>query len=346
MNPMKRLPLLLLTSALLLSSACKSESRPDANPASTPGAANAQPTPPPGAIELSSAAMKKELEKDPNDLNTHFTLGTAYFMEGKYLEAAGEFKFVAEKKPDDVEALDKLGMSYTAAKKFDEAADAFKRALSLQPKNAYLHQALADVYEKAGKSAEAAAERAEFQKLDPNVRAKTLLAAGNFQEAAAEARKVSPANAETHYTLGSALLRLDQPAEALASFRQAIKLNPKHADSYFQTGNAYDRLNQQEEAARAFREAARLNPKDADAFYNLGNTYNKLNRPKDAAEAFAQAVRLRPDDAGARVRLAVAQLKQGNAAAAREQQEALKTLDPQAAQQLQQAIEQGAQKLP
>ena len=82
--------------------------------------------------------------------------------------------------------------------------------------------------------------------------------------------------------------------------------------------------------------------KDADAFYNLGNTYNKLNRPKEAAEAFAQAVRLRPNDAEARVRLAVAQLKQGNTAAAREQQQALQKLDPEAAKQLQQAIEQGA----
>src|SRR5215207_6828690 len=203
-------------------------------------------------------------------------------------------------------------MDYTAAKRFDEAAEAYKRALRLQPKNAYLHQALADVYEKAGKSAEAAAERAEFQKLDPNVRAKALPGAGKFEEAAAEARKVSPANAETHYTLGSALLKLNQPAEALASLREAVRLNPKLADSYFQTGNAYDLLNHQ----------------------------------KEAAEAFAQAVRLRPDDAEARVRLAVAQLKQGNAAAAREQQEALQSLDPGAAKQLQQAIEQGGQKLP
>lgn len=347
MNPTKRLPLLLLTSALLLSAACKSES-PAANSGATPGApaADAQPTPPPGSIELSSAAMQKEVEKNPDDLDAHFTLGTTYFLEGKYLEAAEQYKIVAEKKPDDAEALDKMGMAYTAANKFDEAADAFRRALRLRPKSAYLHQALADVYEKAGKSAEATAERAEYQKLDPNVRAKTLLGAGKFEEAAAEARKVSPANAETHYVLGNALLKLNQPNEALASFQEAIRQNPKYADAYFQTGNVYDGLKRQEEAAKAFAQAARFNPKDADAFYNLGNTYNKLNRPKEAAEAFAQAVRLRPNDVEARVGLAVAQLKQGNAAAAREQQEALKALDLGAAQQLQQTIEQSAPKAP
>ena len=348
---MKRSSLLLLTAALLLSAACRSESRPDAsaNVSATPGApaADAAPTPlPPGTVEVTAATLQKDVEQNPEDLTSRYNLGTAYLVEGKYLEAAEQFKFVAEKKPDDVDALDKLGMAYRSANRFDEAADAFQRALRLQPKNAYLHQALADVYEKAGKIAEAAAERAEFQKLDPNVRAKTLLNAGKFQEAATEARMVSPANAETHYVLGSALLNLKQPAEALASFREAVRLNPKHADTYFQAGNAHDQLNQQEEAAKAFREAARLNPKDADAFYNLGNTYNKLNRPKEAAGAFAQAVRLRPADAEARVRLAVAELKQGNVAAAREQHEALKSIDPNVAQQLLQAIEQGAQKLP
>jgi cytochrome c-type biogenesis protein CcmH/NrfG len=63
-------------------------------------------------------------------------------------------------------------------------------------------------------------------------------------------------------------------------------------------------------------------------------------------EAFNAAVRLRPNDVEAHIRLAVAQLKLGNAAAAREQLEALKSLDPEAAKQLQQAIEQGGGKLP
>ena len=355
---MKRSSLLLLTAALLLSAACKSESRPDAaanantssaDLVSTPGASGqpgAQPTPPPGTVEVNTSTLTKDVERNPEDLTARYNLGTAYLVEGKPLEAAEQFKYVAEKKPDDADALDKLGMAYTSANRFDEAADAYRRALRRQPQSAYLHQALADVYEKLGKTAEAAAERAEFQRLDPNVRAKTLLAAGRFKEAADEARKVSPANAETHYVRGNALLNLKQPAEALASYQQSIKLNPKYADAYFQSGNAYDQMNQQEAAAKAFQAAARLNPKDADAFYNLGNTYNKLNRPKEAAEAFAQAVRLRPEDAEARVRLAVAQLRQGNTAAAREQQEALKKLDPGAAAQLQQAIEQGVPKAP
>src|SRR5215203_95807 len=105
MNPMKRLPLLLLTTALLLSTACKSESPTDpaANPGATPGApaANAQPTPPPGAVEVNADTLKQDVEQNPEDLAARYNLGTAYLVEGKYLEADGEFKLVAEKKPDD-----------------------------------------------------------------------------------------------------------------------------------------------------------------------------------------------------------------------------------------------------
>lgn len=334
MNPSKRLPLLLLCSALLLSAACKSESRPAAN-------ANVEPTPPPGMAEMSTATLKKDVEQNPEDLVARYNLGTFYFAEGKYAEASEQFKFVVENKPDDVEALDKLGMSYAAANRFDEAADAFQRALRLQPENAaYYHQALADVYEKSGKTAEAAGERAAFQKLDPNVRVKVMFRAGKYEEAAAEARKVSPPNAETQFILGDALFKLKRAGEALDAYKEAVRLNPKYGEAYFQMGNAYDLLNRQEEAAKAFQAAARLNPQDADAFYNLGNTYNKLNRPPEAARAFAEAVRLRPDDAEARLRLAEAELKQGNAAAAREQQEQLRKLAPEAAQRLQQAIDQ------
>jgi tetratricopeptide (TPR) repeat protein len=106
-------------------------------------------------------------------------------------------------------------------------------------------------------------------------------------------------------------------------------------------GNAYDRLNQQEDAARAFQDAARLNPQDADAFFNLGNTEGKLNRYKEAADAFAHAVLLKPDDAEARYNLGVMRLKSGDVSGATEQYNALKGINPEAANKLQQLIGQG-----
>jgi cytochrome c-type biogenesis protein CcmH/NrfG len=348
MHPMKRLRPLLILSALLLSFAsCKSESRPDAAsaPGATPaasgpnnGAASAEATPPPGAVEVSEATFRKELEQNPDDPVARYNLGTIYLANGKFAEAAEEFKVVTAKEPQNVEAFAKMGIAYASANKLKEAVDAFKGALKLQPKNAELHRRLAEVYEQYGMTAEAERLRAEFKRLEPNARAKELYQAGKYEDALGELRKGSRRDAESFYVEGLALLKLQQPGEAASVLRQAARMKPNYADTFFQLGNAHDQLNQQEEAAAAFKEAARLSPNDADALYNLGNTYDKLNRPRDAAAAFAAAVRVRPSDAGARFMLASAQLKQGNVAAANEQYEALKSLSPETAEKLQRLI--------
>src|ERR1043165_8780305 len=103
---MKRPSLLFLTVALLLSVACKSES-PNA-PAASPAAANATPSLPPGAVEVNTSTLKKDADENPQDVTARYNLGTAYLVEGKYLEAAEAFKFVAEQKPDDADALAKM----------------------------------------------------------------------------------------------------------------------------------------------------------------------------------------------------------------------------------------------
>ena len=105
-----------------------------------------------------------------------------HVAEGKFAEAADEFKFVVGKNPKDVDALAKLGIAYASANKFDEAVDAYKRAVALSPKSGELHQRLADVYEKTGKTSEAAKERVEFERLQPNERAKELYKAGKYEE--------------------------------------------------------------------------------------------------------------------------------------------------------------------
>ncbi|HYH85879.1 MAG TPA: tetratricopeptide repeat protein [Pyrinomonadaceae bacterium] len=342
---MKR-PLLLLSVAALCASlaSCKTDNKTGeaANNSQPSASPVAEFTPPPGAIELSESSLQKDIEKNPEDADAHFTLGELYLTNGKYLEAAGEYKFVVGKNPKDVEALKKMGIAYAAANKPDEAIDAFKRAVALAPKDAELRRRLSDVYEKAGKTAEAARERGEFGRLQPNERAKELYRAGKYEETIVELQKVASKNAETYGLMGATFLKLNQTKEAVSALRQAVRMNPKHADAFFQLGNAYDKLGQPDEAAKAFTQAVRLNPSDADAYFNLGNEQSKLSRHKEAAQAYAQAVKLKPDDADARFRLGVAHLRSGNLAGANEQLKALKSLKPEIAEQLQQQINQSA----
>ena len=55
---------------------------------------------------------------------------------------------------------------------------------------------------------------------------------GNFDESLEQfdlALREAPELAAGHYYRGSALLKLDQPEEALAEFRRALELDPDHA---------------------------------------------------------------------------------------------------------------------
>ncbi len=325
MNQMKRLlPFLLIVALTPLFASCKSESKPDASKGAT---ANATPTP--FVVEVSTDTLKKDVQQNPEDTTAHYNLGTAYSYEGKFDAAAEEFKFVVSKNPNDSNALAKLGDSYKSAGKLEEAADAFRRALALTPDSADLHQSLADVYEKLGKASDASKERAQVERLRPNQRAAELYKDGKYEEALAELRKVSNKNAETHALIGSALLKLNEAKEAVSAFREAVKLKPDYSDAYFQLGNAYDRLNRQEDAAAAFREAGNLRRLEEVTGKRFG----------DAVNAYSQVINLKPDDADARYSLGLALLKNGAAAAAAEQYEALKTLNPNAADKLRQEIE-------
>ncbi len=252
MNLMKRLPPLLLLSALILSAAsCRSE-----GPAAAPDTNAAAPPPTPGAVEVSEETFRKELQQNPEDPAALYNLGTVLLASGKYADAAEQFKAVAAKEPTNVDALAKAGIAYASAGKLAEAADAFEGALRLQPKSAELHRRLAEVYEKAGRTAEAERERAEAGRAEPNARAKELYTSGKYLDALNELRAAPKRDAESFYFEGLALLKLKQPAEALAAFGQATRLEPKYADAHFQLGNVYDQLNRQEEAARAFGAAA------------------------------------------------------------------------------------------
>src|SRR5205814_4189281 len=161
----------------------------------------------------------------------HFNLGGMYLAEGKYTDAAEEFKFVAAKNPKDVEALRLLGVAYASMNKLDEAIDALRRAAALSPKNAELHQRLAEAYEKSGRQSEAARERAELGRLQPNEHAKELYGQGKYEEALGELQKLSNKNAETYLVLGNVLLKLSRPKEAAADFQQALRMNPQYADA-------------------------------------------------------------------------------------------------------------------
>ena len=102
----------------------------------------------------------------------------------------------------------------------------------------------------------------------------------------------NPEHAGAHYSLGTALLHLGRPQEALESFQKVIRLEPRSASAHVGRGVALNRLGKGMQAVAAFRKALTLNPDDPLTLLNLGIAYRRLGRHRQGLHAVIQAVRL------------------------------------------------------
>ena len=146
--------------------------------------------------------------------------------------------------------------------------------------------------------------------------------------------QLKPDDADLWTNLGSALVEVERPADAILSFQQALKLDPRHWDAankaallFLQSGrfeealaccNLCDELRPDgsltlslraltlhnlrrfEEALADNGRAHALDPTNAEICNNIGNVLRSLGRDQEALAWFDQAVELRPTFANRR----------------------------------------------
>jgi tetratricopeptide (TPR) repeat protein len=125
----------------------------------------------------------------------------------------------------------------------------------------------------------------------------TEFLAGQVEIAARLIRRalaVDPHSAAAHSNLGTVLLALQRPQEALASCEAAIALKPDFADAHYNRGNALFALRRFAEAVAGFEAAVALEPRHADAFTNRGNALRELGKPDDAIASYGNVIALKP----------------------------------------------------
>ncbi len=122
----------------------------------------------------------------------------------------------------------------------------------------------------------------------------------------------TPDDAELHFTRGTALNALGQPARACAAFARAVALQPGHAASWLNMGNASADLDDVGAAEAHYRTAIRFDPALAEAHASLGYILTMQGRLPEAIEACEAAVAARPDFAQAHWNLAIALLLNGD----------------------------------
>jgi len=105
---------------------------------------------------------------------------------------------------------------------------------------------------------------------------------------------LNPSDPEFFHNRANVLRDLDRPREALANYDHAIALNPRHADSYNNRGLVLSELRRLDEALASYDRAVALKPDYAVGFANRAAVLRVLNRSDDALASYEKAFELNP----------------------------------------------------
>jgi tetratricopeptide (TPR) repeat protein len=112
--------------------------------------------------------VRKQLEKNPNDVDALSHLADLYDRNSQYQEAIETYKKVVKLKPDMGYAYFKMGTAYDRLNKPAEAVEALKEAIKRLPKYPVVYNNIGIAYGKLGKYDEEIASLKKAIKLRPN----------------------------------------------------------------------------------------------------------------------------------------------------------------------------------
>ncbi|ODS33392.1 MAG: O-linked GlcNAc transferase [Candidatus Scalindua rubra] len=99
-----------------------------------------------GMINEAIDEFKEVLEIDPEDVETHYNLGSAYADKGMFDEAITIYKKAIEKNPEFIDAYLSLGELYLDMDLIDDAISLYKQALNANPDDSFLCFYLGEAY--------------------------------------------------------------------------------------------------------------------------------------------------------------------------------------------------------
>lgn len=282
-----------------------------------------------GQFAQAAERLVQALALNPNLSEAHYLLGLIRQTDGRREAAVASFRQAARLDPRHPAAPARIceletWFALVRESGFDQAAALCRRALALAPGDAESHFHLGRNYAKRGNAPAALESLRTALLLDPKlpgVRFELALAYLDAQNPAAavpllkDVVAAEPANGNARFQLGSALAKQGDCAGALPQLELATPSAQKH----YVLATCYAKLNQIEDAQRERARAAEFRT-GADALVQA-KFRAAVAQKKEAAGQLDQAIAdyraalaLAPD-LSIKIDLAVALLKQGDAAA-------------------------------
>jgi predicted O-linked N-acetylglucosamine transferase (SPINDLY family) len=127
-----------------------------------------------------------------------------------------------------------------------------------------------------------------------------LWAQGSPDEALAAmqtAAHLMPQDAETHYNLGTTLIKFERFEEAETCLKRALEIDPGFAAPHARLGNVYQLQGRNAEAEASIRSAISLRPDDAAAYDELGFLLWLKGENEPALSCIRRSIEINPDNA-------------------------------------------------
>lgn len=157
------------------------------------------------------------------------------FAEGRFEEAAAEYRTAAAVMPGDFEAWSKLGSCMDRLGRAEESLAAYRQAWAVRPRNPQTNNNYGIALVRAGRLDEA-------------------------EERYRRAIALDPAQLDARINLGALMLRRGRPDEARKLFTEAIEADPSYAPARGAMGATEAGAGNFVAAEAHFAEAARLDP--------------------------------------------------------------------------------------
>jgi tetratricopeptide (TPR) repeat protein len=190
------------------------------------------------------------IKKSPGKARPYNNLGVALADQGRYREAADQYRRALKIDPRYEHAYTNLGRSMASLGNMDAAMDNFKTALEINPHNYIAHNNLGIVLALQGKHAEAVE---------------------HFSRALA----IQPDYVNAHNNLGASLKHQGLLSEAIKQFRTALNISPFFSPAHNNLGMALADQGRLDEAISHFKKALEIDPNYAAARRNLEETLRK-----------------------------------------------------------------------
>ena len=246
-------------------------------------------------------------------------LGIAAFKANDAAESAKVLLKVVKMDPSDQKSRLMLAMSFFSLGRFAEAASQFAPVSTLamaDPRAAY---AWAFSLARTGQPQQTnnIADQLVLEDLPADVLSLVChlyTDVENYEHSISCFRKAyqeDPHLQHAHYEVGSALIHLDRPQEAVPELEQELEISPADPDVEYYLGYALLQTSRKKDAEKLFADVVNKRPNDSQAQYQLGKLLLEQGRTEEAIQHLEIAERNDPNVDYVHYQLQIAYRKTG-----------------------------------